>query len=156
MFDFCYLVNPYFPTEQVKAEMKANFDTLLTEYPSDIYVNSLLAGKYFGISRRYTVVGNGAAELIKSLMEHADGKTGVVYPTFEEYPNRFDREAIVAFVPQGDDLAYTAADLEGYFAGKDIRRLLLINPDNPSGNFIPKAGVERLGTLRQGICLWLL
>ncbi len=156
MLDFCYLVNPYFPTEQVKAEMKANFDTLLTEYPSGMYVNSLLAGKYFGISRRYTVVGNGAAELIKSLMEHADGKTGVVYPTFEEYPNRLDREAIVAFVPQGDDLAYTAADLEGYYAGKDIRRLLLINPDNPSGNFIPKAGVERLGTLRQGICLWLL
>lgn len=32
-------------------------------------VNSLLGGKYFGIRQKYIVVGNGAAELIKSLME---------------------------------------------------------------------------------------
>ena len=76
MTDFCYLVNPYFPTGQMKAEMKANFDTLLTEYPSGMYVNSLLAGKCFGVDGRHIVAGNGAAELIKSLMEHADGKTG--------------------------------------------------------------------------------
>ena len=34
LLDFCYLVNPYFPPERMKAEMRANFDTLLTEYPS--------------------------------------------------------------------------------------------------------------------------
>lgn len=145
MTDFCYLVNPYFPTEQMKAEMKANFDTLLTEYPSGMYVNSLLAGKCFGVNRRYIVAGNGAAELIKSLMEHAGGKTGVVYPTFEEYPNRLSTDAIVAFTPGRDDLGYTADDLMRFFDGKDIGRLLLINPDNPTGNFIPTADVLRLG-----------
>ena len=144
MTDFCYLVNPYFPTEQMKAEMKANFDTLLTEYPSGMYVNSLLAGKCFGVNRRYIVAGNGAAELIKSLMEHAGGKTGVVYPTFEEYPNRLPAEAIVAFTPKRNDLGYTADDLMEHFEGKGVSRLLLINPDNPSGNFIPAADVMRL------------
>lgn len=66
MLDFCYLVNPYFPTQHMKEEMKACFDTLLTEYPSGMFVNSLLAGKYFNIKQDYVVVGNGAAELIKA------------------------------------------------------------------------------------------
>lgn len=144
MLDFCYLVNPYFPSEHMKAEMRANFDTLLTEYPSGMYVNSLLAGKYFGVRREYIVVGNGAAELIKSLMEQADGKTGVIYPTFEEYPHRLRQDNIVAFTPANCDLSYTTADLKEFFDGKDIRNLLLINPDNPSGNFIPVNDVKNL------------
>ena len=69
MLDYCYLVNPYFPTKRMKDELRSSFDTLLTEYPSGMFVNSLLAGKYFGIRQDYVVVGNGAAELIKSLME---------------------------------------------------------------------------------------
>lgn len=144
MLDYCYLVNPYFPCEQMKAEMKANFDTLLTEYPSGMYVNSLLAGKCFGIKQEYMVVGNGAAELIKSLMENVKGYVGMVFPTFEEYPHRLRKEQIVAFVPPLDTLQYTANDLMNFYKDKSIDMLLLINPDNPSGNFIPKADVVRL------------
>ena len=146
MLDYCYLVNPYFPCEQMKAEMKANFDTLLTEYPSGMYVNSLLAGKCFGIKQEYMVVGNGAAELIKSLMENVKGYVGMVFPTFEEYPHRLRKEQIVAFVPPLDTLRYTANDLMNFYKDKSIDMLLLINPDNPSGNFIPKADVVRLAT----------
>lgn len=144
MLDYCYLVNPYFPCEQMKAEMKANFDTLLTEYPSGMYVNSLLAGKCFGIKQEYMVVGNGAAELIKSLMENVKGNVGMVFPTFEEYPHRLRKEQIVAFVPPLDTLRYTANDLMNFYEDKSIDMLLLINPDNPSGNFISKADVVRL------------
>lgn len=144
MLDYCYLVNPYFPCEQMKAEMKANFDTLLTEYPSGMYVNSLLAGKCFGIKQEYMVVGNGAAELIKSLMENVKGYVGMVFPTFEEYPHRLRKEQIVSFVPPLDTLQYTANDLMNFYKDKSIDMLLLINPDNPSGNFIPKADVVRL------------
>ena len=146
MLDYCYLVNPYFPCEQMKAEMKANFDTLLTEYPSGMYVNSLLAGKCFGIKQEYMVVGNGAAELIKSLMENVKGHVGMVFPTFEEYPHRLRKEQIVSFVPPLDTLRYTANDLMNFYKDKSIDMLLLINPDNPSGNFIPKTDVVRLAT----------
>ncbi|GAB6982172.1 aminotransferase class I/II-fold pyridoxal phosphate-dependent enzyme [Prevotella dentasini] len=144
LLDFCYLVNPYFPSRRMKDEMRANFDTLLTQYPSGMFVNSLLAGKYFGVSQDYIVVGNGAAELIKSAMEKLEGKIGVVFPTFEEYPNRYKAEDIVRFVPGNEDCAYTADDLMRFFEDKAIRTLLLINPDNPSGNFIGKADVLRL------------
>lgn len=144
LLDFCYLVNPYFPTQKMRDEMQANFNNLLTEYPSGMYVNSLLAGKCFNIRQDYVVVGNGAAELIKSLMEHSEGKVGVVYPTFEEYPHRMEEENIVKYFPQDKDLRYGAEELKTYFEGKDLSTLLLINPDNPSGNMIPIADVLQL------------
>ena len=144
MLDYCYLVNPYFPTPRMKDELRANFDTLLTEYPSGMMVMQLLAGKYFGVRQEYTVVGNGAAELIKSLMEHTEGRIGVVYPTFEEYPHRLNSEQIESYFPDNRDLKYTEDDLMAFFGGKDIATLLLINPDNPSGNFIPKSRLLRL------------
>ena len=144
MLDFCYLVNPYFPSRRMKDELRSNFDTLLTEYPSGMKVNTLIASKCFGVSEQYVVPGNGAAELIKVLMEDSQGKTGFIRPTFEEYPNRHDKDSQVTFVPQNDDYRYTADDLMNFFADKDIKTLMLINPDNPSGNFIPKADVLRL------------
>ena len=144
MLDFCYLVNPYFPSRRMKDELRSNFDTLLTEYPSGMKVNTLIASKCFGVSEQYIVPGNGAAELIKVLMEDSQGKTGFIRPTFEEYPNRHDKDSQVTFVPQNDDYRYTADDLMNFFVDKDIKTLMLINPDNPSGNFIPKADVLRL------------
>ena len=141
MLDFCYLVNPYFPSRRMKDELRANFDTLLTEYPSGMKVNTLIASKCFGVSEQYIVPGNGAAELIKVLMEETNGKTGFIRPTFEEYPNRYDKDCQVTFVPQNDTYRYTAEDLMTFFADKDIKQLMVINPDNPSGNFIPKADI---------------
>lgn len=41
LLDFCYLVNPYFPPIRMREELKANFDNLLTEYPSGMEVNNL-------------------------------------------------------------------------------------------------------------------
>lgn len=144
LIDFCYLVNPYFPPQRLLDEIKANFDTLLTQYPSGMRVNTLLAAKNFGIKQEYILVGNGAAELIKCLMEELKGKTGVVSPTFEEYPNRYDREQTVVFKPDNPNFSYTADDLMQYFKDKDIRTLILINPDNPSGNYIKSEDVIRL------------
>ncbi len=144
MLDFCYLVNPYFPSRRMKDELRANFDTLLTEYPSGMKVNTLIASKCFGVSEPYIVPGNGAAELIKVLMEESQGKIGFTRPTFEEYPNRYDKDQQVTFVPQNKDYRYTADDLMAFFGDKDIRQLMVINPDNPSGNFIPKNDVLRL------------
>ena len=146
LLDFCYLVNPYFPTAHMKDELRANFDILLSEYPSGMYVNSLIAAKYFDIRQKYTVVGNGAAELIKSLMERVEGRIGVVYPTFQEYPNRKEQTEIIGFTPDNADLTYTADDLIRFYADKQLSTLLLINPDNPSGNFIPMVDVLRLAT----------
>ena len=144
LLDFCYLVNPYFPPEKMKDEIRANFDTLLTEYPSGMHVNSLLAAKNFGVHEENIIVGNGAAELIKSLMERLSGKTGFIRPTFEEYPNRYDEAEAVIFTPDNSDYHYTTDDIMTFFGEKEIANLVVINPDNPSGNYISVKDMKRL------------
>ena len=144
LLDFCYLVNPFFPSLKMKKEMRANFDILLSEYPSGLNVNSLLIAKYFGLAQQYVCPGNGAAELIKYLVDELTGCLGVVYPTFEEYPNRMQEDKVIAYVPQNKDFSYTADDLMAFFAVREVAAILLINPDNPSGNYISKVDVVHL------------
>lgn len=144
LVDFCYLVNPYFPPQKMMDEMKASFETLLTQYPSGMRVNSLLAAKNFGVKQEHIIVGNGAAELIKYLMERTSGKVGFVRPTFEEYSNRHNKSESVIFVPQNDNFSYTSSDLINFFSDKDINTLVLINPDNPSGNYLGKKDLLKL------------
>ena len=145
MLDFCYLVNPFFPTPRVVDEMQANFQTLLTQYPSGMKVNTLIASKCFGVSEDYIIPGNGAAELIKALMEiESDSHIGIIRPTFEEYPNRLPKESLVTFIPKDNTYRYSADELMMFFGANPVDTLLIINPDNPSGNFIPKSDLLRL------------
>ncbi len=148
LLDFCYLVNPYYPPEKMKNEMKSNFETLLTQYPSGMNVNSLLAAGAFGVNQKHIVIGNGAAELIKALMDKIlcedGGKIGCIYPTFEEYPNRYDKFRIVPFKVNSPDFRYSIDDLISFYSPIDISLLILINPDNPSGNFIPYKDLIKL------------
>ena len=147
LLDYCYLVNPFFPPEKMKEEIKANFNVLLSEYPSGMGINSLLMAKNFSIRKEYVCVGNGAAELIKSLTNQLSGKVGIVTPTFDEYPNRIDTSLVEYFIPDNENFSYTSNDLINFFNTKDISSLVLINPDNPSGNFINKNDLLK-------VCTW--
>ena len=144
MKDFCYLVNPYFPPQKLLNEIKANFETLISEYPSGMRVNSLVAAKNFNVHEENIIVGNGAAELIKSLMAQFTGKTGFIRPTFEEYPHRYDTSDSVCLVPDNKDYSYTADDVMNFFEGSGVSQIVIVNPDNPSGNYIPKKDLLRL------------
>lgn len=143
LLDFCYLVNPYFPPLRMLDEIKANFDRLITQYPSGQSVNSLLASKNFNVKKEYITVGNGAAELISALMCTLNGKVGIIRPTFEEYANRYNNETVV-MTPQTDDFSYTANDIISCFDDKDISSLIVINPDNPSGNYLTSDELSQL------------
>ena len=140
LLDFCYLVNPYFPTEQMLDEMKANYTELLTEYPSGLNVQNLLMAKMFNLEETNVLTGNGAAELIRAASKSVTGKTGIIHPTFNEYPESFTNAELV---PLGTkSLNYGIDDLIEWSGKCDT--LVLINPDNPSGNYIRKNDILRL------------
>ena len=145
LLDFYYLVNPYYPPKQMVKELKKSFHTLLTQYPSGANEQSLLAGKYFGVTQDSIVVGNGAAELISAISNYLNGTILVPYPTFNEYPERFIKNAsadcIIALTTK--NFSYTVQDLKNAIqkaknTQKPVQNVLLINPDNPSGSFLPK------------------
>jgi histidinol-phosphate/aromatic aminotransferase/cobyric acid decarboxylase-like protein/choline kinase len=140
--DFCYLVNPYFPPHKMQEEMKAYFYQLLSQYPSGQETQRLLAGKMFGIESENILVGNGAAEIIRGLGKAIPGTFGLAFPTFNEYPESIGDDRIVKFIPKNNNFSYSFEDLLSIARTSD--NLLLINPDNPSGNFIKKDDLLKL------------
>ncbi len=142
LIDFCYLVNPYFPPRRLLDEMECYFQELIADYPSGQGVNRLLASKMFGVGADQILVGNGAAEIIKGLMEMQTGKVGFICPTFVEYMNRIAPEQRKVFIPTNKDFTYTVDELIQF--SSDLDTLVLINPDNPSGQMIAKTEVLRL------------
>ena len=142
--DYCFLVNPYFPTPGMIDELRGMFKILLTEYPSGMRYNAQFAADMFGVPPRQIIPGNGASELIKLFMEDVKGNVGFVYPTFEEYPNRIAENRRLVFNPQNDGFRYTAGDLMKFFSNKKISCICLVNPDNPSGNLLTVKEVEDL------------
>lgn len=146
--DFCYLVTPYFPGKRLRAEMMASFDVLLEQYPSGQRVNALLAAKLFGVHTSEIAVGNGAAEIIQAYMGELKGKVGFVYPTFEEYPNRVLEKQRVIYTPsQETGFRYSVDELIAFFSKNNVSDLIIVNPDNPSGNFMSQEQLEKL-------CIW--
>jgi histidinol-phosphate/aromatic aminotransferase/cobyric acid decarboxylase-like protein/choline kinase len=144
--DFCYLVNPYFPTPRMLHEMTRSFAELLTSYPSGLKVQNVLASRMFGCSPHQMLVGNGASELIKGLLPECAGPFGMAVPTFDEYRACAPADQFVPFFPASPGFRYSAGDLADFCAARGIATLILINPDNPTGHFLPRPDVLKLLT----------
>lgn len=140
--DFCYLVNPYFPTEGLINELKSNFEEVIAQYPSGLNVQNLMAAKMFGCDNSEILVGNGAAELIRGIFEAIEGNIGVIFPTFNEYPESAGYDRVKRLVINNSDFRYTLEMLKDF--SSDVKALVLINPDNPSGHFLSKNDVLEL------------
>ncbi len=143
--DFCYLVNPYFPPKKMLDQMMYFYPTLLTQYPSGMRVQKLLAGKIFGVREEYLLVGNGAAELINTLGRTMSGRTALSIPAFNEYVRCFPDCEIVPISGAAHDFRFDMAELRQ--AAAACSNLILINPDNPSGAFLSKEEVLELAEL---------
>jgi histidinol-phosphate/aromatic aminotransferase/cobyric acid decarboxylase-like protein/choline kinase len=143
LLDFCYLVNPWFPTMALRDELRRSFDALLSDYPSSQAVQRHLAAKMFDGDPDCFVVGNGAAELITALGEEVGAvRVGVTVPTFEEYLKRFPSAEVItarAAEPDFDTGFYHYARLL-----QQVDVLVLVNPDNPTGRCLTSEEVLAL------------
>ena len=140
--DFCYLVNPYFPPQKMVDQMTYFYKTLLTQYPSGMYVQKLLAGKMYGVKEDYLLVGNGAAELINTLGRTMSGKTALSIPAFNEYVRCFPDCEIFPISGAKSDFRFDMAELRK--AAAEMDNLVIINPDNPSGAFLTEEEMMEL------------
>lgn len=142
LLDFCYPVNPYFPTQKLIDEIKASFEILLTHNPSCTYVNSLLAAKNFGVHEENISINNGVTELVRFFIRQTGGMMGFSSLLSMEYSKDIDQK--ICFESESNDFKYTADDLMTFFENKDISSLLVVNPDNLSGNYIPREDMLRI------------
>lgn len=135
LLDYCYLVNPYFPTTQMIEKMKFFFNELLFNYPSGQKIEKICASRMFeNLSCENIIIGNGAAELINTLRHVVGNKIALTIPSFNEYVRCFPN----------CDITYINSNLDGYKLNKDrlievlnnVDTLIIISPDNPSGSHL--------------------
>lgn len=140
--DFCYLVNPYYPSKKMIDQLKFLFDDLLTQYPSGMHTHCLNASDMFNVDKNYLLVGNGAAELINVLGKIISGKMTICVPTFNEYIRCFKNCSLKKIETVKNNYRYDTDTIMKSI--NDTDALLLINPDNPTGAFINYYDIIRI------------
>jgi histidinol-phosphate/aromatic aminotransferase/cobyric acid decarboxylase-like protein/choline kinase len=137
LIDFCFLVNPFFPNKNFNDEFKFYSSQLMGSYPSGQDSQCILGAKMLNIEPDQIVVGNGSAELIKTLPRVLGGNFALFKPTFEEYTSVFKN--LTTEFPKNKGFRYEKQDILALSKDKD--GFILINPDNPSGNFISRSDI---------------
>lgn len=137
--DFCYLENPKFPPKEMIEKINSFSKDLITKYPSNKEIQSLTATSVFDVKQEEIVVGNGSAELIKELGKILSGKLTLNIPVFNEYISCFNekniiKKNIIKNNTEENDYLYNKETIIKNM--KNTKIIALINPDNPSGNFI--------------------
>lgn len=131
VLDFCYLVNPYFPTENMVKKLQVEFPRLLGAYPSGLAIQNMNAERMFDVDENYILVGNGAAELINALGHITQGNIAVGLPTFNEYVRCFKNSKIIVIDNSKCDYQHNVNEYINVC--KNVSLLSIISPDNPSG-----------------------
>lgn len=132
--DYCYLVNPYFPPKSMIEKMNYLSQELISSYPSGLSIENINAGRLFNVDETEILVGNGAAELINVLGHITTGKMAISVPAFNEYERCFKNCEIVEIESKNNDYKLDINEVLKLLDTVDT--VAIINPDNPSGDFI--------------------
>ena len=132
--DYCYLVNTYFPPQNMINKIMYLSKELISSYPSGLNIQNINAGRLFGIDETEILVGNGAAELINILGHLSRGKMALSIPAFNEYERCFKNCQIIELDSKTNGYRLDPNKILEIIDAVDS--IAIINPDNPSGDFI--------------------
>jgi histidinol-phosphate/aromatic aminotransferase/cobyric acid decarboxylase-like protein len=140
IIDFCFIANPYYPTAAMLEDMQRNLPNLIKSYPSS---NPLMSQKHLAavldVDPERLIIGNGATELIGLINMTLIDRIAVSIPTFGEYIEKMKDLRNAELYPLDPEDGYQLR-LDDYLAWVHQRKLeclLVINPGNPTGQFIP-------------------
>lgn len=138
--DFCFIANPYYPTRDMLEDLQRNLPNLIKSYPSS---NPMMSQKNLAtvldVDPERLIIGNGATELISLIDLTLIDRIAVPIPTFGEYIEKMKDLRNAELYPLDPEEGYQLR-LDEYLAWVHQRKLeclLVINPGNPTGQFIP-------------------
>lgn len=140
VIDYCFIANPYYPTEDMMEELKAKFSSIIKAYPSS---NPKLARQNLAdvlhTKPEYLVLGNGATELITIVEKHFIDDIAIPIPTFSEYIEKLQsRNAAKLFqLNPGQNYQLNLKEYADWINLHQISSALIINPGNPTGQLMP-------------------
>ncbi len=150
--DACFLSNPYatklflmhFQREVIRPR---KLRALLELYPSQNRVIAAKLGRVLELNPDSVFVGNGAAEIIQAILHRfTRQKILVNLPTFSPYYEftRSDTQVIYNTLRKEDDFRFSPSGYLELVRRERPDTVVLINPNNPDGGYIPHAVMRRL------------
>jgi threonine-phosphate decarboxylase len=138
--DFCFIANPYYPTAGMLEDLQASLPNVIKSYPSS---NPLISQKHLAavlnVDPEHLIIGNGATELIALIKLTLIDRIAVPIPTFGEYIEKMKdlRDAELYALDPEDRYQLHLDDYLAWVNERKLACLLVINPGNPTGQFIP-------------------
>jgi len=138
--DFCFIANPYYPTAEMLEDLQRGLPNLIKSYPSS---NPLMSQQHLaavlGVDPERLIIGNGATELISLIDMTLIDRIAVPIPTFGEYIEKMRdlRNAELYQLDPNDGYQLRLHDYLAWVHQRKLESLLVINPGNPTGQFIP-------------------
>src|ERR1035438_8575176 len=84
--DFCFIANPYYPTDSMLQDLQQKLPMLIKSYPSsNPEMSQKNLAQVLHVNPEHLLIGNGATELITLINETLIPHLGVPVPTFGEY-----------------------------------------------------------------------
>ena len=144
--DACFLSNPYatelymqyFQDDIISA---GKLRDLLEFYPSQNKFISKVLSKNIGIHYSNLFIGNGAIEIIQAILHRfAKGKILINIPTFSSYYEfvRSPNEVIFYNLKKSNKYKLDIINYIDFVNEKKPDSIVLINPNNPTGDYISK------------------
>ena len=140
VIDFCFIANPYYPTEDMMREMVEKIPSIIKSYPSsNPKLAQLSLAEVLHVNPDHIIIGNGATELITLIQHELVDDIAIPVPTFSEYLEKLRQTDNAKLYELSKDENYQLS--LPYFASwiddHQISSALIINPGNPTGQFIP-------------------
>ncbi len=138
--DFCFIANPYYPTAGMLEDLQASLPNVIKSYPSS---NTLMSQRHLAavlnVDPERLIIGNGATELITLIKLTLIDRIAVPIPTFGEYIEKMKdlRDAELYTLDPQDRYQLNLDDYLRWVNKRKLSCLLVINPGNPTGQFIP-------------------
>ncbi|WP_159517699.1 pyridoxal phosphate-dependent aminotransferase [Sunxiuqinia indica] len=139
VIDYCFIANPYYPTDEMMEQLQSKLVSIIKAYPSS---NPRLAREMLadvlGINSQYLILGNGATELITIIERYLIDQIAIPIPTFSEYIEKLKSSDAAKLFHLNPEKDYQL-NLEEYASWIDqnqIESALIINPGNPTGQLM--------------------
>jgi histidinol-phosphate/aromatic aminotransferase/cobyric acid decarboxylase-like protein len=150
--DACFLSNPYATDLFMKyldqdLIKKDRLREVLEFYPPQNYDISRYVAKAIGVEKGNIFVGNGAIEIIQAVMHRfVKQRLCVILPTFSSYYEfaRPDTEVFYYQLRKENNFVLDIEDYIRFVRDNKVDTIVLINPNNPNGGYLPKEDLQNL------------
>lgn len=139
VIDFCFIENPYYPGGKLLKKLRQKLPVVIKSYPSS---NPILAQKDLAAvihaKPEHLIIGNGATELITLIENQLVDNIGIPIPTFSEYIEklRSSDQAKLFQLPANNKYQLNLNEYAEWIQKERLSAALIINPGNPTGQFI--------------------